>query len=102
MTKYIDLTKNNLYSRIRFCIKYSSLQNRPQLWNGRLQEHIANALKHQPLKPVSIFCTAELEQLKDPVFFKVRYVKDLQNRMPVETIETPEALVMFVKVTCDD
>ena len=51
---------------------------------------------------MSIFSTAELEQLKDPVFFKVRYVKDLVNRMPVETIETPEALVMFVKVTCDD
>ena len=51
---------------------------------------------------MSIFCSAELEQLKDPVFFKIRYVKDLVNRMPVETIETPEALVMFVKVTCDD
>ena len=51
---------------------------------------------------MSIFCTAELEQLKDPVFFKIRYVKDLVNRMPVETIETPEVLVMFVKVTCDD
>ena len=51
---------------------------------------------------MSIFCSAELEDLKDPVFFKIRYVKDLVNRMPVETIETPEALVMFVKVTCDD
>ena len=44
---------------------------RPQLWTEQLQRYMANSLTHKDLKPVSIFCLAELDQLQNPIFFKV-------------------------------
>ena len=39
---------------------------------------------------------------EDPIYFKVRYVSDLQSKMPLPVLEIPTCLIMYVKQSRED